>query len=61
MGLNPNAVITYGMGFRALNMFQQENIAVLQTNENFVKEVIEVYNRDQLVELTEGCHHAKHR
>lgn len=60
MGLKPNAVITYGMGFRALNMFQQANIAVLQTNQNFVKEVIDAYNKDQLVELTEGCHHAKH-
>ena len=61
MSLRPNAVITYGMGPRALNMFQSANVAVLQTNKNFVKEVIEAYNKDQLVELTEGCHHAKHR
>ena len=61
MGLRPNAVITYGMGPRALNMFQSTNIAVLQTNKYFVKDVIEAYNRDELVELTEGCHHAKHR
>jgi len=60
-GLRPNAVITYGMGPRALNMFQSTNIAVLQTNKYFVKDVIEAYNRDELVELTEGCHHAKHR
>jgi len=61
MSLRPNAVITYGMGPRALNMFQSANIAVLQTNKNFVKEVIEAYRKDELVELTEGCHHAKHR
>lgn len=61
MRLRPNAVITYGMGFRALSMFQSANIAVLQTNKNFVKEVIEAYNKGELVELTEGCHHAKHR
>ena len=61
MGLRPNAVITYGMGPRALNMFQSANIAVLQTNKDFVKDVIEAHNRDELVELTEGCHHAKHR
>jgi predicted Fe-Mo cluster-binding NifX family protein len=61
MSLRPNAVITYGMGPRALNMFQSANIAVLQTNKDFVKDVIEAHNRDELVELTEGCHHAKHR
>lgn len=61
MSLRPNAVITYGMGPRALNMFQSANIAVLQTNKDFVKDVIEAHNRDELVELTEGCQHAKHR
>ncbi|MCK4433929.1 NifB/NifX family molybdenum-iron cluster-binding protein [Candidatus Bathyarchaeota archaeon] len=61
IGLNPNAVITYGMGFRALNMFQNANVAVLQTNKDFVKDVIDAYNKDELVELTEGCHHAKHK
>jgi len=61
MGLRPNAVVTYGMGPRALNMFQSANIAVLRTNKEFVKGVIEAYNSDELVELTEGCHHAKHR
>jgi len=59
--LNPNAVITYGMGPRALGMFQNANVAVLRTNKDFVKDVIEAYNNDELVELTEGCHHAKHR
>jgi len=61
IGLNPNAVITYGMGFRALNMFQNANVAVLQVNKDFVKDVIDAYNKDELVELTEGCHHAKHK
>ncbi len=61
MSLRPNAVITYGMGFRALNMFQSANVAVLQTNKDFVKDVVEAYNKDELVELTEGCHHARHR
>jgi predicted Fe-Mo cluster-binding NifX family protein len=61
MSLRPNAVITYGMGFRALNMFQSANVAVLQTSKDFVKDVIEAYNKDELVELTEGCHHARHR
>ena len=61
LNLKPNAVITYGMGFRALNIFQGANVAVLQTSKDYVKEVIEAYNRNELVELTEGCHDAKHR
>lgn len=61
MNLRPNAVITYGMGPRALNMFQSANMAVLQTNKNSVKDVIEAYNKEELVELTEGCHQARHR
>ena len=61
IGLSPNAVLTYGMGPRALNMFQGANIAVFQANKPFVKDLIEAYNRDELVELTEGCHHAKHK
>ena len=61
MSLKPNALITYGMGHRALSMFQNGKVAVLQTNKNNVKEVIEAYNKDELVELTEGCHHARHK
>ncbi len=61
MRLRPNSVITYGMGPRALNMFQNANIAVLQANKYIVKDLIDAYNRDELVELTEGCHHAKHK
>jgi predicted Fe-Mo cluster-binding NifX family protein len=61
MRLGPNAVITYGMGPRALGMFQNANIAVLQANKYIVKDLIEAYKRDELVELTEGCHHAKHK
>jgi predicted Fe-Mo cluster-binding NifX family protein len=61
MGLRPNAVITYGMGPRALGMFQNAKIAVLQANSSNVKDLIQAYVRDELVELTQGCHHAKHR
>jgi predicted Fe-Mo cluster-binding NifX family protein len=61
MRLKSDAVVTYGMGRRALNIFQSENVAVLQTTKDSVKDVIEAYNRGELVELTEGCQHAKHR
>ncbi|MFQ6086882.1 MAG: NifB/NifX family molybdenum-iron cluster-binding protein [Candidatus Bathyarchaeia archaeon] len=59
--LQPKALITYGMGPRALDIFQNARVAVLRANADTVKEVIAAYNRDALVELTEGCHHARHR
>lgn len=57
----PNAVITYGMGPKALSIFQEAGIAVLKANADTVKDVIEAYRQDKLEELTEGCHHAQHR
>lgn len=56
----PNAVITYGMGPRALSIFQDAGVAVLKANADTVKEVVESYKQDMLEELTEGCHHAHH-
>lgn len=56
----PNALITYGMGPRALNIFQSAMVAVLRANANTVREVVSAYRKDELEELTEGCHHAKH-
>jgi predicted Fe-Mo cluster-binding NifX family protein len=57
----PNAVITYGMGPRALSIFQEARIAVLKANADTVKDVVEAYRQDKLEELTEGCRHARHR
>jgi predicted Fe-Mo cluster-binding NifX family protein len=56
----PHAVITYGMGPRALSIFQEKRVAVLKANADTVKEVVEAYKQDILEELTEGCHHARH-
>jgi len=57
----PNAVITYGMGPRALSIFQEARIAVLKANADTVKDVVEAYRQDKLEELTEGCRHARRR
>ena len=59
--LKPDAVVTYGMGPRAISMFQNAGIAVFRATVNTVKEVIEAYKRDELGELTEGCRDARHR
>ncbi len=58
--LRPNALITYGMGPQALSTFQEAKVAVLRANTNTVGAVLRAYNEDQLQELTEGCHHARH-
>lgn len=58
--LQPNVIITYGIGPRGLIGFQEAGIAVLKANANTVKEVIAGYRSDRLQELTEGCHNAHH-
>ena len=58
--LKPDALITYGMGPRALSIFQNARVAVLSTNANTVREVVAAYNNDELEELTEGCTEARH-
>jgi len=59
--LKPDALITYGMGPKALNIFQNARVAVLRANANTVREVITAYNNDELEELTEGCQQARHQ
>ena len=59
--LKPNAIITYGMGPRGLSIYQSVRVAVLRANAKTVREVIVAYNMDELKELTEGCHQARHR
>jgi len=58
--LRPTALITYGMGPRALSIFQQARTAVLRANAPTVREVIEAFKRNELEELTEGCREARH-
>jgi predicted Fe-Mo cluster-binding NifX family protein len=59
--LKPKALVTYGLGSKALRMFQDAGVAVLRTEVNTVREVVNAYNNDELQELTEGCHHAHHQ
>jgi predicted Fe-Mo cluster-binding NifX family protein len=60
LGLQPNAIIVYGMGPRGLNTFQSAGVAVLRANAKTVGEVVVAYKEDQLQEITEGCQHAHH-
>jgi len=58
--LKPKALVTYGLGSKALMMFQNAGVAVLRTEADTVKDVVTAYKNNQLQELTEGCHHAHH-
>jgi predicted Fe-Mo cluster-binding NifX family protein len=60
LGLQPNAIIVYGMGPRGLNTFQSAGVAVLRANASTISEVIAAYKENKLQELTEGCHDAHH-
>ena len=61
LGLKPNAVITYGMGPRAMIRFQTAGIAVMKASSDTLELVLDAYTRDELEELTEGCRHARHK
>ncbi len=54
----PDVLITYGLGPRALNIFQSANVAVLKANANTAEEVVSAYTNNKLAELTEGCQHS---
>ena len=58
--LKPSALVTYGLGSKALRMFQDAGVAVLRTEAYNVREVIDAYCNNKLQELTHGCHHSHH-
>ena len=58
--LKPKALVTYGLGSKALSIFQNANVAVLRTEVDTVKEVVNAYNNNELQELTVGCHQSHH-
>lgn len=60
LGLQPDVIISYGMGRRGIASFQSGGIAVLRANANTIDEVITAYKENKLQELTEGCHDARH-
>lgn len=55
--MNPDAVVVLGMGSRAISMFQNMNIAVLQAIGSTTTENIDYFVKGELKELTEGCLH----
>lgn len=58
MALGADIVISAGMGQRAISMFQNSTVAVLQALDASVEKSIQHYVEGKLTELTEGCLHA---
>jgi len=56
--LGPDAVLSPGMGMRAIDMFQGMGIAVMQATGGTTEENVGLFIQGKLVELTEGCLHA---
>lgn len=59
--LNPQVVIVQGMGPRGIMSFQEQHIAVLQSNSRSVQDIVAAFTRHELQELTEGCADAHHK
>ncbi len=59
--LQPTAVIVYGMGGRAINIFENAGVQVLSAHSNkSVNDVVVAYKENKLQKLTESCGHAHH-
>ncbi len=60
LALNPDIVISTGMGRRAITFFQQARVGVLQCPSGTVEQVLKLFFEKKLPELTQGCVHARH-
>ena len=58
--VKPDVLVVKGMGPRGLQAFQNMGVSVMTGDANTVGEAITDYRNGKLVELTEGCHEARH-
>ena len=58
--VKPDVLVVKGMGPRGLQAFQNMGVSVMTGDANTVGEAIADYRNGKLVELTEGCHEARH-
>ena len=59
MAMGADVVISSGMGMKAIQMFQNSTVAVLQAVQAGTVKSIQDYVDGMLQELTEGCLHAE--
>ena len=58
LSLGADAIISMGMGMRAIETFQEAGVAVLKSTNVKTDEAIQLFIDDALPELTEGCLHS---
>ncbi len=56
--LGADALITMGMGMKAINLFQGYGLAVLKATSAISTDNVREFTEGRLEELTEGCLHA---
>jgi len=62
ISLNPDALITCGMGSRAIDRFRNAKVAVLSAADNRkIGDLVHAFSEGSLEELTEGCKEARHQ
>jgi len=59
MAMGADIVISSGMGIKAIEMFQNSTVAVLQAVNQSTEQSIKDFVEGRLEELTEGCLHAE--
>ncbi len=59
LALQPDILISAGMGRRAIDIFQQNGVGVLKAPPGTVDSIMKLFRRNELPELTEGCMQAK--
>lgn len=58
LSLGAQVVISMGMGIKAINLFQEADVAVLKSEDGSTKDALEAFIAGTLPELTEGCLHS---
>ena len=58
LSFNPDAVVVYGMGPRAIQKFVEKGVPVLTGNVSTVQQAVEAFVKGELVPLTKDPYHA---
>jgi len=59
LSFNPDAIVVYGMGPRAIQRFVEKGVSVLTGNVSTVQEAVEAFVRGKLVPLTRDPYHGE--
>jgi predicted Fe-Mo cluster-binding NifX family protein len=60
INLGINVLIATNMGRKAIELFQNSDVAVFRSPVKPIREILEDFNKGKLEELTDGCTHSKH-